>query len=417
MGKHATISEVEEALALSYIFRYNSIKDKPEFKSVSSNKDFEPVSNYHLNTFRRELSLIHVDTSSDNIAKVLESSFTEKVNPIQRYFKDLEEYNPKTEPSYIEELCNTVDIGLDYGVKNNFKEYFTKWLVGVVANALDDNFCRNHVCLVLTGDQGAFKTTWLNNLCPPKLKAQYLFSGKINPENKDTQLYLAECFLINIDDQLRQLNKRDYNDLKELITKDKVTIRKPYGRYIEEKPHIASFMASVNGNDFLTDPTGSRRFLPFEVKAIDIDKAQELNMDNVYREANHLLKQKFEYWFTKEEIEKQHEYNQKFSVISTEEEHLTTYFAVKPSASGMGYGKLTFLKNADLQKLIMQYTNYRCSSKLLGEALKKCGFERKQKRIGDKKVWGYYLYERDFSNNMLDIEDNQPEPLMSEIEN
>ena len=41
-------------------------------------------------------------------------------------------------------------------------------------------------------------------------------------------------------------------------------------------------MASVNGNEFLTDPTGSRRFLPFEVLRIDKPTAESIHMDNVY---------------------------------------------------------------------------------------------------------------------------------------
>ena len=59
-------------------------------------------------------------------------------------------------------------------------------------------------------------------------------------------------FFINIDDQLKALNKRDENELKNLITTPAVKYRRPYDVYIEEYPHLASFMASVNGNDFLT---------------------------------------------------------------------------------------------------------------------------------------------------------------------
>ena len=78
--------------------------------------------------------------------------------------------------------------------------------------------------------------------------------------------------------------------------------RMPYEKHIEERPHLASFVASVNGNDFLTDPTGSRRFLPFEVLAIDIDRAKSIPMDAVYSEAKTLLNEGFHYWFNDEEI-------------------------------------------------------------------------------------------------------------------
>ena len=80
-------------------------------------------------------------------------------------------------------------------------------------------------------------------------------------QGRDVQTLIAEYLFINIDDQLKALNKRDENELKNLITTPRVKYRRPYDTYIEECPHLASFMASVNGNDFLTDPTGSRRFL------------------------------------------------------------------------------------------------------------------------------------------------------------
>ena len=67
---------------------------------------------------------------------------------------------------------------------------------------------------------------------------------------------IGQNLIINIDDQLKALNKRDENELKNLITCPQVKYRMPYEKHIEEQPHLASFMASVNGNDFLTDPTG-----------------------------------------------------------------------------------------------------------------------------------------------------------------
>ena len=117
---------------------------------------------------------------------------------------------------------------------------------------------------------------------------------------------IGQNLIINIDDQLKALNKRDENELKNLITCPQVKYRMPYEKHIEERPHLASFVASVNGNDFLTDPTGSRRFLPFEVLAIDIDRAKSIPMDAVYSEAKTLLNEGFRYWFNDEEIAELH---------------------------------------------------------------------------------------------------------------
>lgn len=100
----------------------------------------------------------------------------------------------------------------------------------------------------------------------------------------------------------------------------------PYEKHIEERPHLTSFVASVNGNDFLTDPTGSRRFLPFEVLSIDIDKAKAISMDSMYSEAKALLKSGFRYWFNDEEIIELHHNSEAFQVYTTEMELLLRYF-------------------------------------------------------------------------------------------
>ena len=174
----------------------------------------------------------------------MESDFCNKVNPIREYLLNLPK--PKGEDeSEIIRLANCVVVRNP----DKWQHYFVKWLVAVVANAMDDLQCRNHTCLVLTGEQGKFKTTFLDLLCPEELKS-YLFTGKIDPQGKDVQTLIAEYLFINIDDQLKALNKRDENELKNLITTPRVKYRRPYDTYIEEYPHLASFMASVNGNDF-----------------------------------------------------------------------------------------------------------------------------------------------------------------------
>ena len=316
-GKQSRNERIEEFLREHYAFRYNTVKSRAEFRS--SDGEFLPVTKYRLNSFRRELDrTIGISTSAENLRSMLESDFSERVNPVQAYFHKLP---PVTGTQAIDELAATVT------VRNalHWSEYLTKWLVGVVANATNDLGCQNHVCLVLTGEQGKFKTTWLDNLCPRAL-ASYLFTGKIDPQNKDVLTLVAEYLFINIDDQLKALNKRDENELKNLITAPSVKYRRPYDVYIEEYPHLASFMASVNGNDFLTDPTGSRRFLPFEVLSIDIDRAIWVDMDRVYAEARTLLNNGFRYWFDDAEIEELHRGNVAFHVQTIEYEMLLKRF-------------------------------------------------------------------------------------------
>ena len=385
-------SEIEAYLSSRYEFRYNTVLGRTEYRS-KNDAHFSKVGRYEINTLRREIDNdIGIITSSDNLYSIIESSFSPRINPIQEYFKALP----------------LVDIGCDEGNSNisslslkaipdlascvmvcnreKWLPYLTKWLVAVVANAMDDRECRNHTCLVLTGEQGKFKTTFLDLLCPPALHG-YSYTGKIYPQEKDTLTYIGQNLIVNIDDQLKALNKRDENELKNLITCPMVKYRMPYDKYVEEPPHLASFVASVNGNDFLTDPTGSRRFLPFEVLSIDIERAKAISMNNVYAEAKALLKSGFRYWFDDDEIVELYRESEDFQVQTAEMELLLRCFE-KPTEDE-SYSLMT---TTEILTYLGVYTHQPLVAKRMGEALKKAGYIKVSKRRnGSSPIYVYKI--------------------------
>ena len=385
--KFSKNSEIETYLSSYYQFRYNTVLGRTEYHS-KNDAHFSKVGRYEINTLRREIDNdIGIITSSDNLYSIIESSFSPRINPIQEYFKALplldigsscsntNEYNSCRNASSlslkaIPELASCV-------VAHNSDKwlpYLTKWLVAVVANAMDDRECCNHTCLVLTGEQGKFKTTFLDLLCPPALYG-YSYTGKIYPQEKDTLTYIGQNLIVNIDDQLKALNKRDENELKNLITCPMVKYRMPYDKYVEEHPHLASFVASVNGNDFLTDPTGSRRFLPFEVLSIDIERAKAISMDYVYAEAKALLKSGFRYWFDDDEIAELYRESEDFQVQTAEMELLLRCFE-KPTENE-SYSLMT---TTEILTYLGIYTHQPLVAKRMGEALKKAGYIKVSKR-------------------------------------
>lgn len=368
-------SEIETYLSTHYEFRYNTVLGRTEYRS-KNDVHFSKVGRYEINTLRRELDNdIGIITSSDNLYSIIESSFSPRINPIQEYFKNLPSVDISSSSSLslkaISQLASCV------AVRNSDKwlPYLIKWLVAVVANAMDDRECRNHTCLVLTGEQGKFKTTFLDLLCPPALHG-YSYTGKIYPQEKDTLTYIGQNLIVNIDDQLKALNKRDENELKNLITCPMVKYRMPYDKYVEEHPHLASFVASVNGNDFLTDPTGSRRFLPFEVFSIDIERAKAISMDNVYAEAKALLNAGFRYWFDDDEITELYRESEDFQVQTAEMELLLRCFE-KPAEDNPN---CTYMTTTEIITYLRLYTHHPLSLKHMGEALKRAGFEKVSKR-------------------------------------
>ena len=394
--------EIETYLSSRYEFRYNTVLGRTEYRS-KNDAHFSKVGRYEINTLRRELDNdVGINTSSDNLYSIIESSFSPRINPIQEYFKGLplrdignicgnnsgnsDSCNHDSSGNNENNCCCDIsslslkaipDLASCVVVRNSDKwlPYLTKWLVAVVANAMDDRECRNHTCLVLTGEQGKFKTTFLDLLCPPALHG-YSYTGKIYPQEKDTLTYIGQNFIVNIDDQLKALNKRDENELKNLITCPMVKYRMPYDKYVEEHPHLASFVASVNGNDFLTDPTGSRRFLPFEVLSIDINRAKAISMDTVYTEAKALLKSGFRYWFDDDEIAELYKASEDFQVQTAEMELLLRCFE-KPTEDNPN---CTYMTTTEIITYLGYYTHHSLSLKHMGEALKRSGFEKVSKR-------------------------------------
>ena len=378
-GNTSKNSEIETYLRTHYAFRYNTVLGRTEYRSYKdAGSRFTKVGRYEINSLRRKLDFdVGIVTSSDNLYSIIESSFSPRINPIQEYFKAL----PTVDAS---EVLRKIEIGQGaianlascVTVRNAEKwlPYLTKWLVAVVANTMDDRECRNHTCLVLTGEQGKFKTTFLDLLCPSALHG-YSYTGKIYPQEKDTLTYIGQNLIVNIDDQLKALNKRDENELKNLITCPMVKYRMPYDKYVEEHPHLASFVASVNGNDFLTDPTGSRRFLPFEVLSIDIERAKAISMDNVYAEAKALLKSGFRYWFDDDEIAELYRESEDFQVQTAEMELLLRCFE-KPTEDE-SYSLMT---TTEILTYLGIYTHQSLVAKRMGEALKKAGYIKVSKR-------------------------------------
>jgi predicted P-loop ATPase len=203
--------------------------------------------------------------------------------------------------------------------------------------------------IVFSGKQGVGKTTWMENLVPGELK-QYLFSGTINPNNKDTLIHLSECMLINLD-ELENLNRSEIGSLKELITKTHIRIRRAYGHNNETLPRCASFAGSVNTAQFLNDTTGSRRFLSFEVTDIKYDHKVSLN--DVYSQALHLFKSGFRFWFNRDEIGAINQNNEQYQLRSPEEELLLTWFesCTKEQANAFLTASQILAKLADKAKI------------------------------------------------------------------
>ena len=331
------------------------------------------------------------------VITALQSDLIPDVHPLREYV--LSQY-PWTEeqPDWIDMVAQQVHVkpsgeeakGDKARGEELWRGCFKKWFVAMVASWMKDEVV-NHQVLVLIGKQGIYKTTWLEHLIPPELRSYCCKMSNMSDMNKDERLRIAEFGMINMD-EIDALNSRELNQLKSLITTSDVNERAPYAYNKERRIRLASFCASGNRRDFLTDITGNRRWLPFEVESIQNPFFTSLPYGLMYAQAWALAQDPtYNYWFDLDEIEVLEEHNQHFRDESNEEQLLMVYFAVP--AEGSTNAK--FLTTAEISEKLVSYGNIKCPMRLnrLGTILHRQGFVAE--RRGNPARRGWIVYERD----------------------
>jgi len=310
----STKDQIEAHLRMFYEFKLNAVTGRLFYRPIG-NPEFTEMTDYSFNSILRNLDKPDFKCNKSQLIEILLSNFTPKFDPFAEYLENLPEWDCETD--HIGEWAKTINT-----TNNDLWELcFRKWIVGV-AGSLRDAKTVNQTAPVFCGPQGIGKTRWISTLVPPCLKP-YFFSGTIQMNNKDSITQLSECMIIDMD-ELENLNKRSIGDLKSLMSREQIRIRRPYGRIFENIPRRASFIGSINHKDFLKDETGSRRFLCFEVESMNPD--HQLNVDQLYAQALVLYESDFQHWFNKEETELILKNNEQFQKSSLEEELLVKHF-------------------------------------------------------------------------------------------
>ena len=244
-----------------------------------------------------------------------------------------------------------------------------KWLVGMVAGWISEDVV-NNVILVFIGEQGAYKTTWFNYLLPPQLKQYFYTKTNANRMTRDDLLTLAQYGLVCCE-ELDTMRPAELNQLKAAVTMPSIDERAAYAHFHEHRKHIASFCGTGNNVSFLSDPTGNRRWLPFEVESIVSPRDHPFCYEGIYSQALALYKSGFTFWFTKEEIQEQNRHNRKFETPRLEHELVDLYFR-RP----LEHENSMFMTSSRVLQIIGSGITQKLSATRIGMAFSELGFQR-----------------------------------------
>ena len=353
---------------------------------------WQPISDRIVNTLWSQMSSV-MRVNIQDIYRVIESDYVPAFNPFVEYLESLPEWH-EGDHDYIADLAATVKIkGEQEHMESpeadsslftlpsslpsqeadsslfTLRSSLKKWLVGMVAGWISEDVV-NNVILVFIGEQGAYKTTWFNYLLPPQLKQYFYTKTNANRMTRDDLLTLAQYGLVCCE-ELDTMRPAELNQLKAAVTMPSIDERAAYAHFHEHRKHIASFCGTGNNVSFLSDPTGNRRWLPFEVESIVSPREHPFCYEGIYSQALALYKSGFTFWFTKEEIQEQNRHNRKFETPRLEHELVDLYFR-KP----LEHENSMFMTSSRVLQIIGSGITQKLSATRIGMAFSELGFQR-----------------------------------------
>ena len=374
---YATVEDIKGFLADHIYLRHNVITRRAECRIPQADyfaagwsggqctDQWQPISDRVVNSLWTEMSKLK-PTRAPDIYRVIESDFVPDYHPFRYYLDHLPPWDGQ---DYIIELSLSVSIRGGVEKQMLFYEYLKKWLVAMVAGWVDETVV-NHVMLVLIGEQGSYKTTWFNYLLPPELKTYFYTKTNANRMGRDDLLTLAQYGLVCCE-ELDTMRPSELNQLKAVLTMPSIDERAAYAHFHEHRQHIASFCGTGNNVQFLSDETGNRRWLPFEIESIRSPRDDPFNYAGIYAQAYALYQEGFHYWFSQDDIRRLSEHNRAFETPKSAHELIGKYLR-KPRPGEPGQ----FVSATDILQMVGSNPVLRLTANLVGRAMTDLGFER-----------------------------------------
>ena len=368
--KYASPDEIEKFLNDHIYLRRNVVTMRTEWRKPSSYKDdgtedWQPMSDWKLNSLWKEM-MKEKPVIFEHMRKIIESDSFTDYHPF-RYYPD--HLPPWDGEDHILAMSVSVQVKGDVEEQMRFAEYLKKWLVAMVAGWVDDTVV-NNVILVLIGEQGSYKTTWFNYLLPPELKSYFYTKTNANRMGRDDLLTLAQYGLVCCE-ELDTMRPSELNQLKAAVTMPSIDERAAYAHCHEHRKHIASFCGTGNNAQFLSDPTGNRRWLPFEIERIESPRDHPFDYVGIYAQAYALYQEGFQYWFSRDDILRLSDHNRQFETPRLEYELANLYFC-QPSGARPG----VFMSVARAMQIVSANISQKLSPVYLGRAMGELGFRR-----------------------------------------
>ena len=316
----SNIVSMMQLLESRYDFRYNTVMKYVEYLPKDKGwYGYRPVEPRVQKRMTLEVQLSDIRVSIKDVRNFLESDYIKNYNPIEEYlFQCYDKWDGK---DHIRALARTVPTA-----NPHWADWFYTWFLGMVDQwrGYSHRQYGNSVAPLLISKQGYNKSTFCRRLLPPELQWGYS-DNLILSEKRQVYQAMAQFMVINLDEFNQISPQVQQGFLKNLIQLPTLKYKPPYGSHVMEFPRLASFIATSNMKDILSDPSGNRRFIGVELTG-PIDVSVRPNYQQLFAQALSALNNGEKSYFDAQQVKLIMKSNSQFEIIQPIDQYFLLYF-------------------------------------------------------------------------------------------
>ncbi len=254
------------------------------------------------------------------------------------------------------------------------REIGARWLISCVARVMRPG-AKVDTTLILVGYQGKKKSSAFSVLA-----GAWFCDSPLDFRSKDAMASLQGVWIYELP-ELDSIQSRESSTVKAFLSRREDRFRPAFGRNIVERRRETIFVGTTNESEFLADPTGSRRFWPVPVGAIDLAGLHDIR-DQLWAEALVAFEAGERWWLEGESESELASSSEPYRQVDAWEEVIEGWIARRP-----GGWSITDLLKECLEIPHERQTN--SSTKRAAALLSRLGCVKARSRLWDRR-WRWF---------------------------
>lgn len=326
-----------------------------------------------------------------DIAAILNSDYIRIYNPIKEFFDvDIDTIKDGYIEAYAKMLPTVDQDHLDHLIW-----MLTHYLVGAIHNWTCSPYDME-VCpfvLVLTGEQGNGKSSFIRNLLPSCLRREYFIEERIDSTNKDSRIKMGQYLLLS-DEEFGGLAMKDVKAFKGFTDTRIIDERQAYRANSEVWKRRAMLAGTTNDRTIMKDVTGNRRIMPVNTYCgkINYDKIVKFDTDSLLFEAYKLYKNGYKWQiFSKEDKDYLNKYNEDLELSDPYADLFFMTFSIEKNNE---FCYPAHMKTGQILDWFGRHTTLRVNQHNVTDMMRGVNVTQQVVKINGKSTRGYKLYSR-----------------------